>query len=208
MLRKTMILVLAAGALAVTATDALALSPHVRDGWYVGLSYGSARGKATGGEATDGASGSTEEGVSPQIRVGRALGSRLSLSASYSGWMYETGAAPIKYRYSLQNLMLSASWYPGDPESAWGGFVIRGGAGLGWANFTEIELVEDEEQGHGDRTQENGIGYELNVGYEWRLVRDVSAGIGFGVAYLDIGKDLYDTATYYPVTLNLGWYWD
>ena len=92
------------------------------------------------------------------------------------------------------------------PEGA--GFVVRGGAGWGWANFTEVELSDTEEQGHGDRTTEWGFGWELNVGYEWRLVKNMSAGLGIGVNHLDIGGDLTDTATFYPVTLNMGWYWD
>lgn len=205
MTRKTMIMIAAAIALVTMAGEALALSPHAREGWALGLSYGGARGKATG---ADGTTGSTEDGVSPQIRFGHMLGKRVSLGASYTGWMYETGNAPQKYRYALQNIMLAASFYPGNPQSGWGGLVIRAGAGLGWANYTEIELVEGEEQSHGDRTMETGLGWEVNLGYEWRLVRDVSAGIGLGVSHLDIGGDLYDKATYYPVTLNLGWYWD
>jgi hypothetical protein len=211
MSRKIMIVTVVTIALATGLTpagDALALSPHVRDGWVLGLSYGGARGKATGGSGTAGESGETEDGVSPQIRFGHMVGGRFSLGASYAGWMYETGTTPIKYRYAMQTILLAASWYPGRPDNAWGGLVVRGGAGLGWANFTEVELVAGEEQGHGDRTTETGFGWELNIGYEWRLVRDVSAGIGFGVNHLDIGKTLTEKATFYPVTLNLGWYWD
>ena len=195
----------AATACLAAAAPALALSPHARDGWVLGLSYGGARGEAT---APDGASGGTEDGVSPQIRFGHMFGRKFSVGASYAGWMYETGARPLKYRYAMQNILLAASWYPGDPQSAWGGFVVRGGAGWGWANFTEVELSDTEEQGHGDRTTEWGFGWELNVGYEWRLVKNMSAGLGIGVNHLDIGGDLTDTATFYPVTLNMGWYWD
>jgi opacity protein-like surface antigen len=205
MIRKLLIVCLAAGALTAAASDVFALSPHERDGWVLGLSYGGARGEA---EAPDGTGGGTEDGVSPQIRFGHMLGSHFSLGASYSGWMYETGVNPIKYRYALQSINLAATWYPGRADSGLGGLYLRAGAGLGWANYTEIELVEGEEQSHGDRTTESGLGLELNLGYEFRIVRNMAAGIGIGYNYLDIGGELYEKGSFYPVTLNLGWYWD
>lgn len=187
------------------AADAFALSPHERDGWVLGLSYGSARGSA---EAPDGTSGSTEDGVSPQIRFGHMVGSHVSLGASYAGWMYETGVNPLKYRYALQSIMVAATWYPGRADSGLGGLYLRAGAGLGWANYTEVELVEGEEQGHGDRTTESGLGLELNLGYEFRISRSMAAGLGIGYNHLDIGGDLYESGEFVPITLNLGWYWD
>lgn len=205
MTRKSMSLLPAVVVLALLAGDAAALSPHVRDGWVLGLSYGGARGKATFG---NGSEGETEDGVSPQIRFGHMLGRHLALGASYGGWMYETGVNPLKYRLSMQNILLAGTWYPGSPASGWGGFYARAGVGLGWSSITAIELVEGEEQGHGDRQTESGLGYELNVGYEFRLVPSMSAGVGFGVNRQDIGGDLYEESTFFPVTLNLGWYWD
>ncbi|HPF70554.1 MAG TPA: outer membrane beta-barrel protein [Candidatus Krumholzibacteria bacterium] len=205
MMRRAMAIAIILAGLAAAAGDALALSPHVREGWVLGLSYGGARGEA---EAPDGTSGGTEDGVSPQIRFGHMLGSHLSLGASYAGWMYETGTQPIKHRYALQAIMLAGTWYPGRADSGLGGLYLRGGVGLGWANATDIEMVEGEEQGHGDRTTESGLGLELNLGYEFRLVRNMAAGIGIGYNHLDIGGDLYEKADFFPVTLNLGWYWD
>jgi len=217
--RKTTI-VIAVAALALLAGDAFALSPHVRDGWVLGLSFGGARGKATFNALPEGAGGAavsgeakTEDGVSPQIRFGHMLGRHLALGASYSGWMYETinpaGTNPAqdKLRFSLQNIMLGVTAYPGSADSGWGGLYIRGGVGLAWTAITQVTLVEGEEQGHGHRDQETGLGLELNLGYEFRLVRNMSAGLGFGVNHQDIGKSYYEKSTFYPVTLNLGWYW-
>jgi opacity protein-like surface antigen len=220
--RKTTILC-AIAALTMLAGEALALSPHTRDGWVLGLSFGGARGKATfnsmpagaGGDAVSG-DAETEDGVAPQIRFGHMVGRHLALGASYSGWMYETvntlkpggyDPASDKLRFSLQNIMLGVTAYPGPADNAWGGLYVRGGVGLAWTAITQVTLVEGEEQGHGDRDQETGLGLELNVGYEFRLVRHMSAGVGFGVNYQDIGKTYYETSTFYPVTLNLGWYW-
>jgi len=187
------------------ATEAAALSPHVRDGWVLGLSYGGARGKATFGNGTE---GSTEDGVSPQIRFGHMLGRHLALGASYGGWLYETGVVSLKHRFAMQNILLAGSWYPGGETGGWAGFYARAGIGLGWSSITEIEMIVGEEQGHGVRQTESGLGWEFNVGYEFRLVPNMSAGLGIGVNHQDIGGDLYDKSTFYPVTLNLGWYWD
>ena len=198
-------LLLAAAALLMLAGDAAALSPHVRDGWVLGLSYGGARGKATFG---DGQEGETSDGVAPQIRFGHMLGSHLALGASYSGWMYETGVSPTKVRFGMQSIMLAGTWYPGRADSGLGGLYVRAGAGLGWGVINTVEEIEGEEQGDGKTEADSGLGLELNVGYEFRLVHNVAAGLGIGVNHIDIGGDLYDTGTFYPVTLNLGWYWD
>ena len=212
---KATTILLALAVLAVVAGDAAALSPHVRDGWVLGLSFGGARGKATFGDLAPGVTAETEDGVSPQMRFGRMLGKHLSVGAAYTGWMYETNDPSLeadpardKLRFSMQNIMLAVAWYPGRAESGWGGLYVRGGAGLAWTAVTEVELVPGEEQGHGNREQETGLGLEFNIGYEFRLVPSMSAGIGLGVNYQDIGKSYYDTTTFYPLTLNLGWYWD
>ena len=83
---------------------------------------------------------------------------------------------------------------------------MRFGLGLAWAGITEVELSEEEEQGHGDRLKENGLGVEFNLGYEFRIARNFAAGLGIGFQHLDIGGDLYEEAAYYPATLNLRWY--
>lgn len=185
------------------AGEAQALRPHERDGWVLGLSYGSARGKLT---LADGTEGETEDGVSPQIRFGRMVSNHFAVGLSYSGWMYETGDNPLKYRFSMQNFGLAATWYPGNPERGTGGIYVRFGLGLAWAAISEVEISDEEEQGHGDRLKENGLGVEFNLGYEFRLARNFAAGLGVGSQQLNIGGELYDEAMFFPVTLNLRWY--
>jgi opacity protein-like surface antigen len=205
MSRPMTTLLLVAAALLMLAGDAAALSPHVRDGWVLGISYGGARGKATFG---DGQEGETKDGVAPQIRIGHMLGSHLALGASYAGWMYETGVYPTKIRFGMQSLTLAGTWYPGRADDALGGLSVRAGGGLGWGVINTLEEIPGVPQDDGKTESDSGLGLELNLGYEFRIVRNVSAGIGIGVNYLDIGGDLYDSGLFYPVTLNLGWYWD
>jgi hypothetical protein len=183
---------------------ASAFEPHARDGWMAGVSIGGATGEITFADASV---GETEDGFSPQLRVGHMLGDHLALGVGYSGWMYETGVLPYKYRFSLQNMLLTATWFPGRPESGLGGFYVRLGAGLAWAAIAEVEILEDEEQGHGDRITDTGLGIEVNLGYEFRVARHAAVGAGLGVNHQNLDGDIYRDATFTPFTLNLAWYW-
>ena len=40
-----------------------------------------------------------------------------------------------------------------------------------------LELVPGEEQGHGDRRVDTGVGVELNLGYEFRVFRNTAVGV-------------------------------
>lgn len=194
--------------------DAAALKPHVRDGWVLDLSYGMSRGEATFvdplviGEVTlPGGERGTEDGASTHIGLGHMVGKHLLLGAGYTGWMYETGEYPDKYRISLQNIMASATWYPGQPDNALGGLYVRGAVGLAWSAITEIELSEDEEQGHGTRYLDTGLGLELHLGYEFRVFKVMGAGLGVGLNYQSLNGDYYETAYFTPLMMNLSWYW-
>ena len=204
MIRRSAILLLAVTATLWSATDAGALDPHVRDGWILGVSYGNATGDIT---FVEGVQRQVEDGVSPQFRLGHMVGSKFALGVSYVGWMYETGNVPIKYRSSLQNVLLTGTWYPGDPESALGGLHLRLGLGYAWSAIAEVEIKEDEEQGHGDRRVDTGVGVELNLGYEFRVYHNTAVGLGVGVVAQSLDGELYKETVYTPVTLNLSWYW-
>ena len=205
--RSRYAVLLAVVALLVVAGDASALKPHERDGWVLNLAYGNARGKATFGPASPIAAAETEDGVSPAIRLGHMVGGKVALGVSYVGWMYETGAFPTKYRFSFQNIMATASWYPGNPERAIGGLFLRGSVGLAWSAVVEVPVVPGEEQGHGDRQKNNGVGVEFCLGYEFRVARHVAVGLSASLIHQQFGDDIYDTATFVPVALDLGFYW-
>lgn len=186
------------------ATPSAALHPHERDGWILGLSYGTARGDVT---VSTGLEESTQDGVSPQIRLGHSLGRHFSFGASYAGWMFEEGDLPIKYRLSLQNILGALTWYPGDPATGLGGFYVRGGVGLAWTRITAVEISDEEEQGHGEHLQESGLGGELTLGYEFRVTHNVAVGLSVGAHGLDIGGDIFTKASFFPVAFTGAWYW-
>jgi hypothetical protein len=198
------------------AGHAVALEPHERDGWVLNLSYGVGTGEATFAdpliigdlELPGGDSGEIEDGVCTHIGLGHMIGSKVALSAGYTSWMYEAGVNPEKFRFSLQNVMAMATWYPGKPDNALGGFHVRGGVGLAWSTITTIELVEGEEQGHGTRYTDTGLAIELNVGYEFRVFKSMGAGLGLGLNLQGLDGQYYESAVFVPFTLNLNWYWN
>lgn len=196
---------LATALLSVFASVSTATLPHNRDGWFIGMAYGLGFGEVTFvGDIV----GETTDGVTPQIRFGHMLGKKFSASVEYNGWMYETGKLPDKYRISLQHVMAAVTWYPGNPESAFGGMFVRASCGLGWTGFAVVELDEDLVQGHGAREDETGLGVALALGYEMRFAEDLAGGLSLGYNYLDIGGDIFNTAYFLPLTLSLTWYWD
>lgn len=198
---------------------ASALKPHVREGWLVGLSYGYSQGNIDWANVDQ---GTYKGGVTPQIRFGRMLSRKLALGVEYHGWMLEKGGVilnlgepiPLKVRSSLQSVTLAATWYPGNPGSALEGFYVRGGTGYGWAGFTIVEIPIDPEehvpieQEHGERKDESGLGFNLQLGYEFRLSRTFAVGLGLGFDYLSINEEIYKSAYYFPIALTAAWYWD
>ena len=188
------------------AGTAQAGQPHQRDGWQVGMSYGYGRGrvKPTGDDTQYDFRG----GATPQIRFGHMVSGHLALQVEYGAWMFEDGILPHKARVSMQDVVLAATWYPGDRDGWTGGFYLRGGAGLGWASFALIEVNDEQEQVNSERLDESGLGLQAALGYEWRFVRSAAAGIGVSVQHLSIDGDLYKETTFAPVTFSLAWYWD
>lgn len=194
------------------ASHAWAFKDHVRSGWLVGVGYGGGMGQFTPGPAPSpdpARSDESERGAAPQMRVGRILSPRWMLGANYEGWLYERGDVNVKHRYSLQNIALAATFFPGDPQDASGGLFLRGGVGLGWGRYANVPLLEvagEIEQEHGTNTDESGLGLVFGVGYEFRVARHFAAGVAADVNYLMIDQDVFEDGLYIPVTLNLNWY--
>jgi hypothetical protein len=190
-----------------------ATEPHVRDGWLVGLSFGYTQGNIKWGAGED--QGNYRGGATPQIRVGRMVHEHLALGVDYNGWMLEKGEVPLKIRSSLQSVSGTLTWYPGKGgKTPLAGFYLRGGLGYAWAGLTFVEIDEEPpekvplEQEHGTRIDESGIAINFQLGYEFRLSRTFATGLGVGYNHLAIGRDIYDSAYYFPITLTGAWYWD
>ena len=205
--KRHIILLAALLLLATWVAPATAGKPHVRDGWQIGLSYGYSSGNITLTDAFGGYEGTGDGGATPQWRLGHMVGRHFALGVEDSGWMLEGGNAEQKIRSSLQQAVITGTWYPGQPDRTLGGLYLRAGVGLGWGSVADVEIV-DQIQEHGDRLDESGLGILTSLGYEFRITSDVAAGLGVGFNYLSINKDFYESGWFTPLTGTLTWYWN
>jgi hypothetical protein len=194
------------------SSSARALEAHDRAGWYLGLGFGPARGAVfvagePGGELW-------ETGSSPQIRLGKMLGRRFALGLEAQTWFVEGGTAgedlPIQLKLRLTGHLwaLAGTWFPGRPDSFWGGFYARAGAGPAIANYAvAIPDPDDPESGQElqERVDEWGWGLVVALGYELRVTRHFAAGLQVSSNYLWIHEEV-DRMWYGGPVLQLNWY--
>jgi hypothetical protein len=204
-MRSTLLISLA---LTLFVADAQALEAPGRDrGWALGLGFGMGRAYVDylGGDISD----KLREGANTEWRVGKMLGRNLLLSFDYQGWLLEDGdlnQLSARVRQGLQIWGPSLAWYPGNPETAWGGLVIRGAAGAALANLAITVLDEDLIEFEEARLDEWGWGTSLSVGYEFFITETFAAGPMFNVGHLQIDEELMDRATWVTMSIHGTWY--
>lgn len=196
--------------------DVMALSPHIRDGWVIGISYGYGRGKFSAFDPeVEGSRLITdwERGAVPQMRIGHVLlKNRLMLTLENRQWIDEQGIlVEDKIRLNIQVWTLALTYYPGNPYSAAGGFYLQAGGGPANARVALLEPAEPNpwgEQFHEVFAEnEGGTGFFAGIGYEFRVVSRVAAGLSASYVYQSIGGEIFDDAVSWPVTMTLNWYW-
>jgi hypothetical protein len=183
---------------------AWALRTHERPNWMIGLGIGYGRGTFDGLAGTN---ATYRDGAAPQIEFGRQLGQHFNLGLEYEGWMAEFGGVQdtvgVKFRRSLQNFALAATFFPGRPHDATGGIWIRLTTGIGWAGTAVLTVHEDEAQHNAPRLDEWGVGFSGSAGYEFRIAPDYAAGLGVTFAGFDIGERVVDRGGFAALVLNL-----
>lgn len=194
--------------------------PHARPGWMVGIGLGIGDGEFTDSEGT---TATADNGLTPQMRCGRMLGRHWQIGIDYQGWLTEVGttdldtlgidADGLKLRRSLQNWLLTATWFPGNEDSGWGGFYLKAGAGYALGGTALVLLEENPETGeieqeHGERYDESGLGLVLGAGYEFRLTSTFAAGLAITANSQSIGEFFIDEATFGSAALVGNWYFD
>jgi hypothetical protein len=198
---------------ATIATDADALRDQPRPNWFFGVGFGVGTGSFENKNFTgdDGTIRETsyEDGVAPQIRLGRMFGQHFSVGAYWESWLIEGGVASIpdvKFRRSLQNLALGLTWYPGNPENATGGIFLRAGAGMGWSGTGAKEAIEGEAQHKGERLDEWGKAVFGEAGYEFWVWNDVTVGLAATYNYFNIEADFVQTAQFAAFVFHINRY--
>jgi len=215
--------------------EAVALSPHNREGWLLGVAVGFGRGEVTFGSNVassipdldgDRVTSNWERGIVPQYRIGHVIfKNRLMLSFDNRQWLYENSmpnpdpdTEPVadKVRVNVQSWTFNLTFYPGNPYSAAGGLYIQ--AGTGWSNsrLTFLDAVPDAPDDHGnyfeEAAREDNWGSFFSAvafafGYEFRVVGGVAAGLALNYQYQAPEGATFDSSHSFPLTLNLNWYW-
>jgi hypothetical protein len=210
-MKRTMILMLSLASLftAVLCAEASALKYSDRRPWMANIGIGIGTGTF---DDVDDTQREFRTGAVPQIRFGRMLGRHFMVSLNYQGWIIEFdqyGDAEIddaKIRRSLQDLALGLTWFPGSPESAWGGLYLRAGAGLGWSGTAVIPVEEGGKQEHGERIDDWGTGYLGEIGYDFWISDNSTIGLTACYNYLDLDGEIVRTAWFSATSLTLSLY--
>jgi hypothetical protein len=189
--------------LMVPLSDAQAIRFQQRPDWMVSVGWGLGRGSFTD---RSGVTSAYRKGAVPVMRVGRMIGSRLMLGVNYGAWVIEYGDVPLKHRRSMQNLDVALAVFPGNPEGASGGIYLRFGGGLGWSAQAEVEILPDEPQGHGHRTDEFGIGFFGEAGYEFWITHHFTAGLGLTYNYFQIEETNVQSSWFSAAIVNFNLY--
>ncbi len=193
-----------------TPATTCALESHERAGWYFGLGFGPARSVVTDSENHK----IWLTGTSPQIRFGKLLGDAFALGLDAQTWFGEYGTVgddltvQLKVRVTGHLWALAGTWYPGDPQSAWGGLFVRAGTGPAIANVAAA-IPDPTEPESGQELQSRvdnwGWGVLAAVGYAARVTRHFAAGVQISGNHLWIDENVERFAFVAP-TLHLIWY--
>jgi hypothetical protein len=150
---------LIAGGAMLVAASAHAQYPQRHQGVYAtfGLGYGSAK------VACDQCGDTSRTGdLTGFLNVGGALSQSILLGGEVTGWSKVTDSND---NLSTGTANAVISWYPSTRE----GFFIKGGLGFGF-----IRGDKDTGQGGIKAFDSSGIGYQLGLGYDMRIQRNLS----------------------------------
>jgi hypothetical protein len=166
-------------------TTAEASWPHERDGVVLGFNVGA----GSGGVNLSGIDSDRESGFGGNFRVGYAFTPQIAAGIEGNGWTKEVDNETWTFNVTT----LALTYYPGA-----GGFFVRGGVGVG---SVEYGL---ESGGVSYSASDDGFGFLLAAGYEWRLTRRFALGPEFDYGYGNVNDDL--SMNYWNVTAGLNWY--
>jgi hypothetical protein len=203
-----MLLLLALGTLCV-ATASLAGSPPKREGWVVGVAYGTGRAKLHGSDSLK--TSGWIAGPAQSIRLGFMVNPTLMISYEHQAWLREQGLQALKVRASVQLEALAVTGYPVPAGTWWNGFYYTAGAGWAHDRLTLLEPLAPGESAIGNTYEpifskdEYGWGWYGGLGYEIRISRNFATCILATYNATNIGGSIYDRAEFIPVVASLNW---
>jgi len=159
--------------------------PHEREGIMLGFNVG---GGSAGVTVLD-INSDRESGFGGGGRIGYAFNPQWVLGLEGDVWTKEVDGET--WTFSVGGP--AGTYYPGG-----GGFFVRGGIGVGSIEYKVVS---------GSVTltaSDNGFGFLLGTGYEWRLTRKFALGPEIDYGYGKIQDDV--SLNYLNATVGLNWY--
>jgi opacity protein-like surface antigen len=215
MIRKnisvTMRLVLGIVLLAASASFGIseAAQPVERHNWAAGVAYGFGPADVDLNSAelyTD-----WERGASPQIRLGRMIGSHFMIGVEDRQWIDEGGIRGYKVRGNIQNVSFVVTAYPGRTSDLTSGFMVQLGAGVAQARVSALEPYEEPNE-WGEtyevvaKKDESGWGFLIGGGYELRVSSHFAVGAAVTFNSLEFNEQIFDRVKFIPGAFSLTWY--
>ena len=180
------LIVLAAVAVLATASSAQAGKwPHERDGFVLGFNLGG----GTAGVNFTGVDSDREGGFAGAGRVGYAFTPELAVGLEGNFWTKEVDNETWSFDVGAASL----TYYPGAK-----GFFVRGGVGVGTMEF------QTESNGVTFTASDDGFGFLVGAGYEWRLTRKFALGPEVDYSYGKVNDDVSFNMVNFTAGLN--WY--
>ena len=159
--------------------------PHERDGVVLGFNLGA----GTAAVNAAGYDSEREGGLAGNGRIGYAFSPELAVGLEGNFWTKKVDSETWTFNVGAATL----TYYPGAQ-----GFFVRGGLGGGSMEF------ETEQNGVTFSASDDGFGFLLGAGYEWRLARKFALGPEIDYSYAKVSDDL--SLNYVNFTLGLNWY--
>jgi len=169
------------------ADPARAAWPHERDGILLGFGLG---GGTAGVNYLD-VDTDRESSIGGSFRVGYAFTPQIAAGIEGTFWTKEV-IDDVTWTFNVTTAALT--YYPGAA-----GFFVRGGIGAG-----SMELEIDQGGGVTTTASDDGFGFLLGAGYEWRLSRKFALGPAVDYSYAKINDDI--SLNYVNFTAGLTWY--
>jgi hypothetical protein len=158
---------------------------HERDGFYLGFNagLGSARYKPDVGNEDDGGGGAGA------FRLGWGFANQFLVGLESTAW---TGSTDLDADLTLSTYKVNFTWYP-----AAKGWFVRMGLGGGTAELKGDVL------GTTVTVEDNGGGFGLGAGHEWRLTRKFALGVAADWDMIDLDEEKFE---YLNFTAQFNWY--
>ena len=131
-------------------------NPQVRQGLAISLGLGSGSANMT----CSGCESDRRNSGTGYLRIGAAVTPSLVVSAESDGWVKSEDGADGSIGY----FMGVAQYYPAPAM----GFFLKGGLGLGRLSLEETDVTGTQ------KLTSTGLGYQLGVGYDWRVMSSFS----------------------------------